>query len=46
MAKSCFANPRARAAVDIGVRAGFAFPLLLGSEVVAVLEDYYDGMSR
>ena len=30
--------PRARQAVDIGVRAGFGFPVLVGSEVVAVLE--------
>ena len=30
--------PRARTAVDLGVVAGFAFPVLVGSEVVAVLE--------
>src|SRR5207302_9112631 len=30
--------PRAGQAVDIGVRAGFAFPVLVGTEVVAVLE--------
>ena len=30
--------PRAKLAKDIGVRAGFAFPVLIGSEVVAVLE--------
>jgi transcriptional regulator with GAF, ATPase, and Fis domain len=30
--------PRARQARDIGVRAGFAFPVLIGTEVAAVLE--------
>ena len=30
--------PRAQHAIDIGVRAGFAFPVCVGSEVVAVLE--------
>ncbi|TML78507.1 MAG: GAF domain-containing protein [Actinobacteria bacterium] len=30
--------PRALTAVDLGVVAGFAFPVLVGSEVVAVLE--------
>ncbi len=30
--------PRAKLAKDIGVKAGFAFPVLVGSEVVAVLE--------
>jgi diguanylate cyclase (GGDEF)-like protein/PAS domain S-box-containing protein len=30
--------PRARQAQDIGVRAGFAFPILVGGEVAAVLE--------
>jgi PAS domain S-box-containing protein len=30
--------PRARAAVDIGVKSAFGFPVLAGSEVVAVLE--------
>lgn len=30
--------PRARAARDIGVRSGFAFPVWLGGEVLAVLE--------
>jgi PAS domain S-box-containing protein len=30
--------PRARAAIDIGVRGGFAFPVKVGAEVVAVLE--------
>ncbi|HEX3034237.1 MAG TPA: sigma 54-interacting transcriptional regulator [Thermodesulfobacteriota bacterium] len=30
--------PRAKQATDIGVRAGFAFPVLIGTEVVAVLE--------
>lgn len=30
--------PRARAAVDIGVRAAFAFPVRVGTEVTAVLE--------
>jgi GAF domain-containing protein len=30
--------PRARAAHDVGLRAGFAFPVMVGTEVVAVLE--------
>jgi diguanylate cyclase (GGDEF)-like protein/PAS domain S-box-containing protein len=30
--------PRSNQAADIGVRAGFGFPVLVGSEVVAVLE--------
>lgn len=30
--------PRAQPAIDIGVRAGFAFPVCTGGEVVAVLE--------
>ncbi len=30
--------PRAQAAVDIGVKGAFGFPILVGSEVVAVLE--------
>jgi PAS domain S-box-containing protein len=30
--------PRAKLICDIGVRAGFAFPVLVGAEVVAVLE--------
>jgi len=30
--------PRAKLAKEIGVRAGFAFPVLIGTEVVAVLE--------
>jgi len=30
--------PRARVAADIGVRGGFAFPVLVGAEVAAVLE--------
>jgi signal transduction histidine kinase len=30
--------PRAKAAIDLGVTAGFAFPVLVGPEVVAVLE--------
>ncbi|HEV8714506.1 MAG TPA: PAS domain S-box protein, partial [Candidatus Binatia bacterium] len=30
--------PRAQAAADIGVRAAFGFPVLVGTEVVAVLE--------
>ncbi len=30
--------PRAKLAKDIGVKAGFGFPVLIGSEVVAVLE--------
>jgi PAS domain S-box-containing protein len=30
--------PRAKLAQDIGVKAGFAFPVLVGTEVVAVLE--------
>jgi len=32
--------PRAKQALDIGVRAGFGFPVLVGREVVAVLEFY------
>jgi PAS domain S-box-containing protein len=32
--------PRARVAGDIGVKAGFGFPVLTGSEVVGVLEFY------
>jgi PAS domain S-box-containing protein len=34
--------PRAAMAPDIGVRAGFAFPVLVGAEVVAVLEFFAD----
>ena len=34
--------PRAKAAADIGVRAAFAFPVLIGKEVVAVLEFFSD----
>jgi signal transduction histidine kinase len=30
--------PRARAATDLGVAAGFAFPVLVGTEIAAVLE--------
>ncbi len=30
--------PRARLAKDIGVRAGFAFPILIGTQVVGVME--------
>jgi two-component system NtrC family sensor kinase len=30
--------PRAKAAADIGVRAGFGFPVSIGTEVVAVME--------
>ena len=30
--------PRAKLANDIGVKAGFAFPVLVGTEVAAVLE--------
>jgi PAS domain S-box-containing protein len=33
---------RAKLAKDIGVKAGFAFPVLVGSEVVAVLEFFAD----
>ncbi len=33
---------RARLAVDIGVKAGFAFPVLVGKEVVGVLEFFSD----
>jgi signal transduction histidine kinase len=33
--------PRARAAQDIGVKAGFAFPILVRDEVAALLEFYY-----
>jgi GAF domain-containing protein len=32
--------PRAKHANDLGVKAGFAFPVLVGTEVVAVLEFY------
>jgi diguanylate cyclase (GGDEF)-like protein/PAS domain S-box-containing protein len=32
--------PRARLAADIGVRAGFGLPVVVGTEVVAVLEFY------
>ncbi len=34
--------PRAKLAIDIGVRAGFAFPILSGKEVVAVMEFFSD----
>ncbi len=34
--------PRANLAQDIGVRAGFGFPVLVGAEVVAVLEFFSD----
>jgi signal transduction histidine kinase len=34
--------PRAKAATDIGVRAAFGFPVLIGKEVVAVLEFFSD----
>ena len=34
--------PRAKAARDIGVRGGFGFPVLVGEEVVAVLEFFSD----
>lgn len=34
--------PRARVALDIGVRAAFGFPVLVGKEIVAVLEFFYD----
>jgi PAS domain S-box-containing protein len=34
--------PRARLAQDIGVRAGFGFPVMVGAEVVAVLEFFSD----
>ena len=34
--------PRAKAAEDIGVRAAFGFPVLIGNEVVAVLEFFSD----
>ncbi|MDH3256830.1 MAG: GAF domain-containing protein, partial [Nitrospinota bacterium] len=30
--------PRARQAIEIGVRAGFAFPILIGTKVVGVME--------
>ena len=32
--------PRAKIAVELGIRTGFAFPVMAGSEVVAVLEFY------
>jgi PAS domain S-box-containing protein len=34
--------PRAKAATDIGVRAAFGFPVVVGAEVVAVLEFFSD----
>lgn len=34
--------PRARLVPDLGVKSGFAFPVLVGKEVVAVLEFYSD----
>jgi len=34
--------PRAKEATDIGVRAAFGFPVLIGKEVVAVLEFFSD----
>jgi PAS domain S-box-containing protein len=34
--------PRAKLAQDIGVRAGFGFPVMVGTEVVAVLEFFSD----
>ena len=34
--------PRSRAAQDTGLRAGFAFPVLAGEEVVAVMEFFSD----
>ncbi len=34
--------PRVKLAIDIGVRAGFAFPILSGKEVVAVMEFFSD----
>ena len=34
--------PRYKAATDIGVRAAFGFPVLIGNEVVAVLEFFSD----
>jgi PAS domain S-box-containing protein len=34
--------PRAKAAADAGVKAGFGFPVLVGREVVAVLEFFAD----
>jgi PAS domain S-box-containing protein len=37
--------PRVKAAVDSGVKAAFAFPVLAGSEVVAVLE-FFSGEHR
>ena len=36
--------PRAQLALDIGVRAGFGFPILVGSEIAAVLE-FFDARS-
>ena len=34
--------PRAKLAADIGVRAGFGFPILVGKEVLAVMEFFSD----
>ncbi|HEY3132199.1 MAG TPA: PAS domain S-box protein [Acidobacteriota bacterium] len=34
--------PRAKAAADIGVKAGFGFPVMVGTEVAAVLEFFSD----
>jgi len=38
--------PRARIAADIGVRAGSAFPVIVGKELVAVLEFFSDKVAE
>ena len=38
--------PRAKMANDLGIRAGFAFPVLVGAQVVGVLEFFSPGASE
>ncbi len=38
--------PRARLAIDIGVKAGFGFPILSGNKVVAVLEFFSEKVAK